>query len=125
MEDSQNNHDQSPPEAPAEVKTTKPEVIVIRNWKEYLGESLLIIFSVGLALLLTELINKANDKRQIKELINNVRVELVHNKKEEEKQYKYHLGVLHNLDSALTYPAFASQIIGDYEFHLERMAPHG
>ena len=37
-------------------KIEKPEVIVVKTWNEYLGESLLIIFSVVLALILTEVL---------------------------------------------------------------------
>jgi hypothetical protein len=35
------------------TETHKPHVYVLRDWKEYLGESALIIFSVLLALILT------------------------------------------------------------------------
>ena len=102
-----------------------PEVITIRNWKEYLGESLLIIFSVGLALILTEWINKANEQKQINELIHNVREELIHNKNEVQKQYAYHLTIVKAIDSALTHSDFAGQVIHNNEVYLDRIAPHG
>src|SRR6476646_9890911 len=88
-----------------------PEVSVVRNWKEYLGESLLIIFSVVLALGLTEVINNLNEKRKTNEVLHQLREELIANKKAEEEQYQYHLQVLKNIDSALRNPSFAQQFI--------------
>ncbi len=46
----------SDPEIPKHSHKSKPEVYVLRDWKEYLGESFLIMFSVLLALFLTEYI---------------------------------------------------------------------
>jgi hypothetical protein len=90
-----------------------PEVSVVRNWKEYLGESLLIVFSVVLALGLTEVINNMNDERRTKEVLHQLREELIANKKAEEEQYAYHLQVLKNIDSALGHPEFAKKFIND------------
>jgi hypothetical protein len=103
----------------------KPEVKLVRDWKEYLGESLLIIFSVVLALILTEQVNRANERKQIRELINQVKEELVHNKREEIRQYNYHQQVLRTIDSALANPEFANRIMNNNEFHLELIAPKG
>src|SRR5439155_25333750 len=87
---------------PNESKTKElPEVSVVRNWKEYLGESLLIVFSVILALGLTEVINKINEGQRTKEVLHQLREELIINKKAEEEQYAYHLQVLKNINSAL------------------------
>jgi hypothetical protein len=105
--------------------TEKPEVKVVRDWKEYLGESLLIIFSVVLALVLTEWVNKTNERKQTREIVNQVKEELIHNKNEEIKQYHYHQQVLRTIDSALSNPEFANRIMHDNEFHLERIAPKG
>ena len=50
-------------EAAAHNKTKEPpEVSVVRNWKEYLGECALIVFSVLLALVLTEYFNGLHEK---------------------------------------------------------------
>ena len=96
-------------------KATKPEVIVVRNFKEYIGESLLIVFSVILALILTEVFNKIHDDQQKKEVLRQLRQELIDNKKSETEQYQYHLQVLKNIDSALHNTAFAQQFIHDGE----------
>jgi len=103
----------------------KPQVYVLRDWKEYAGESLLIIFSVLLALVLTEFINKLHDKNETRELLNNVRAELIANKQAEREQYAYHLQVIRSIDSALASPALQKKIVSDDEFHSPVIAPHG
>lgn len=110
---------------PAELHSTKTEIVVKRDWKEYIGESLLIIFSVVLALILTEIVNKANEKKQIRQLISNVREELDHNKTEVKKQYDYHLRVERRIDSALSNPTLAGRLVTNYEFHLEMIVDSG
>ena len=52
-----NVDEQKPPSA---APISKTEIVLKRDWKEYIGESLLIIFSVVLALILTEFVNNAN-----------------------------------------------------------------
>jgi len=114
--------------APVQIKTKKeppPEVITVRNWKEYLGESLLIMFSVVLALLLTELFNKLHESSRQKEILRQLREELVINKSAEELQYKYQLMVLRNIDSALSYPSFAKQVLDSGYLYLKPIAPDG
>src|ERR1700760_884091 len=103
----------------------KPEVYVLRDWKEYLGESFLIIFSVLLALFLTEYITKQHEKNETHELLKNIKEELLRNKKAEEEQYVYQKMVLKNIDSALKSIAFQQQIINNGEFHLKLIAPDG
>jgi hypothetical protein len=103
----------------------KPEVYILRDWKEYLGESFLIMFSVILALVLTEYFNKLHEKKDTKELLNNIKEELIKNKKAEEDQYLYQKQVLKNIDSALNSKAFQQKIISNDEFHLEYIAPEG
>lgn len=71
-----------------------PEVYILRGWKEYVGESLLIIFSVLLALILTEYFNYLHDKKDTNELISNIRDEMISNRKHEAEQYAYQLKVL-------------------------------
>ena len=83
------------------------------QWKEYLGECLLIVFSVILALVVTEFINNLNDKRKAGEILHELKDELIENKKNEEEQYQYHLQVLKNIDSALHHPEFAKKFIND------------
>ncbi len=104
--------------APAQTGLTKrpgkeplPEVITVRTWKEYLGESMLIIFSVVLALILTEIFNKIHDDRQNAEVLHQLKLELMDNKRLETEQYNYHLQVLKYIDSALYYPVYASAFI--------------
>src|SRR5258708_25447421 len=95
------------------IKKERIEVITIRNWKEYLGESLLIVFSVILALSLTEWFTKLHEERQTSQVLRQLRDELISNKKAEEEQYQYHLRVIKNIDSALNDPAFAQQFINN------------
>ena len=103
-----------------------PEVVTVRNLKEYLGESLLIIFSVVLALILTEIFNKIHDDRQTSEVLHQLKQELIDNKRNETEQYRYHLQVLKNIDSALRYPEYAKQFINNGELDLEgHIAPQG
>jgi hypothetical protein len=115
----------SPPLPVAKKKEPPQEVITVRNAKEYLGESLLIVFSVILALLLTELFNKLHESSREKEIIRQLREELVTNKTAEELQYKYQLMVLQNIDSALSHPSFAIQVLDSGRFHLKPIAPDG
>ena len=118
------------PVAPAEEakphhRKDKPEVYVLRDIKEYLGESVLIIFSVLLALFLTEYFNGLHEKNETKELLKNIKEELVKNEKAEEEQYAYQKMVLKNIDSALKSKEFQQKIIANDEFHLGLIAPDG
>src|ERR1700759_3372942 len=88
----------------------KPEVYILRDWKEYLGESFLIIFSVLLALVLTEYINNQREKKETRELLNNIKEELIKNKQAELDQYNYQKMVLKNIDSALKSKSFQEKI---------------
>lgn len=110
---------------PRKPKKELPEVVMVRNWKEYFGESLLIIFSVVLALILTEIFNKIHDDRQTREVLHQLRQELIDNKRLEEEQYNYHLQALRNIDSALNHPDFAKQFINNGEISLKGIAPLG
>lgn len=115
-------------EEPVQVKKDHeplPAVLTVRNAKEYLGESLLIIFSVVLALLLTELLNNLHEKSREKEILKQLREELVNNKKQEAIQYAYQLQVLKNIDSALSHPAYAKQFIDSGVLNLKVIAPDG
>jgi hypothetical protein len=103
----------------------KPEVYVLRDWKEYLGESFLIVFSVLLALFLTEYFTNQREKKETREILNNVKEELIKNKKAEEEQYAYEKQVLKNIDSALNSKDFQQKIISNDEFHLKYLAPEG
>jgi hypothetical protein len=102
-----------------------PEVSVVRNWKEYFGESLLIVFSVVLALVLTEVINNLNEEKRTNEVLHQLREELIENKKAEEIQLAYHRQVLTNIDSALHNPSFAQRFIHNDTLDLDVIAPHG
>jgi len=100
-------------------KKPKPEVYVLRDMREYFGESLLIIFSVLLALVLTEYINNLHEKSQTRELMENIKNELVKNKQTEIAQYAYQRGVIKRIDSAIDNPALQHKIIANGEFHYE------
>ena len=102
-----------------------PQVIIVRDWKEYLGESALIIFSVLLALILTEVISKIHEQQETKQFLKDIRDELIENKKREQEQYAYHMQVLKNIDSALHNIKFQEQIVTNQEFNLNLIAPDG
>jgi len=100
-------------------------VYVERDWKEYIGESALIIFSVLLALVLTEFINAQHEKSQTREILRNIKEELVKNLKAEQEQYAYQQAVLKRIDSAMGDPALQHKILANGEFHLKYLAPDG
>jgi hypothetical protein len=106
-------------------KKPKQHVYVLRDFKEYLGESALIVFSVLLALFLTEFINNLHEKTQTKQLLNGIKDELIKNEAKEKEQYAYEQQVLSRIDSALKDPAFQKKIISDGYFHLKYLAPEG
>ena len=120
---------QTPVEEHKSAKPAKkkhlPEVLTVRDWKEYLGESLLIIFSVLLALILTEYFTSLHEKQQTKEVVEQLRQELMKNKQAEGLQYVYHLQVLRNIDSALSNPVFAKKFIDNGVMDLKVLAPDG
>jgi hypothetical protein len=103
----------------------KQEVYVLRDLKEYLGESLLIIFSVLLALFLTEYINNLHEKKSTREMLDNIKAELIRNKQKEQEQYSYQQNILKRIDSALRTPSFQQKILSDGDFHLNYIAPEG
>jgi len=100
-------------------------VYVERDWKEYIGESALIIFSVLLALVLTEFINAQHEKSQTREILRNIKEELAKNLKAEQEQYNYQQAVLKRIDSAMGDLALQHKILANGEFHLKYLAPDG
>jgi len=100
-------------------------VYVLRDIKEYLGESLLIIFSVLLALVLTEFINNQHEKSQTREQLQNIKEELIKNLKAEKEQYVYQQSVLKRIDSVLKNPTLEGKVVTNGEFHLDYVAPEG
>ncbi len=110
---------------PVKHSAEHPVVAVERGWKDYLGECLLIVFSVILALVVTEFINNLNDKRKTHEVLRELKEELIENMRMEQEQYAYHLQVLKNIDSALSNSAKANQFISNGEIHLGIIASEG
>src|SRR5260370_42346012 len=82
------------------MKKQAQEAITVPTFKDYVEEFLLIVFSVVLALLLTTLFQKLHENKQTREVLHELREELITNKKSEEIQLTYHLQVLKNIDSA-------------------------
>jgi hypothetical protein len=107
------------------VKNKLEEVIVVRTWKGYVEESILIIFSVVLALFLTELFQNLHENQKTREVMHQLREELVTNQKAEEIQLRYHLQVLKNIEAALADPAMAQQFIDNGALNLKIIAPEG
>ncbi len=106
-------------------KKHHPVVIVERGWKEYVGECLLIVFSVILALGVSEYFTKLHEKRQAMEVLHQLREELVSNKKYAEEQYQYHLQVFRNVDSAKNYPDYSRRFLDSGKLHLNVIMPQG
>jgi len=106
-------------------KKPKQEVYVLRDLREYLGESLLIIFSVLLALFLSEYINNLHEKSQTRELMENIKFELIKNKNTESAQYLYQQDVLKRLDAAINDPKLQQKIVSNGEFHYEYIFSDG
>jgi hypothetical protein len=106
-------------------KHKKKYVYPIRDWKEYLGESLMIVFSVLLALFLTEHINKLHEKENTKSLLRSISAELNHNRKFILEMQDYNLMVLSKIDSVLVDKKLQKKLVSKDEFHLEVIAPHG
>jgi hypothetical protein len=106
-------------------KLKKKYVYPIRDWKEYLGESLMIVFSVLLALFLTEHINKLHEKENTKSLLRSISAELNHNRKFILEMQDYNLMVLSKIDSVLVDKKLQKKLVSKDEFHLEVIAPHG
>jgi hypothetical protein len=100
-------------------------VYPIRDWKEYIGESFLIVFSVLLALFLTEHINKLHDRENTKNLLKSIAAELNHNKKALQEMQDYNLMVLSKIDSVLLDKKLQKNLVPKDEFHLDVIAPHG
>jgi hypothetical protein len=103
----------------------KIEVFTVRNWKEYLGESLLIMFSVLLALILTEFINDLHDKKNTREILHSIIAELRHNEAAIGEMKQYNTSVLAKIDSALTNNSLQAELVAGDEFHLNVIAPEG
>jgi hypothetical protein len=114
-----------------EVSTTThnkkelPEVSVVRNWKEYLGECALIVFSVLLALGLTEYFNNLHEKSEAKEILHQLKEELIENKKNAALQYDYDLQVFRNIDSAKRNTVYAKKFLDSGNLHLGVLMPNG
>ncbi len=104
---------------------TKTVVYTQRDWKEYFGESLLIIFSVLLALILSEYISKVHDKENTKSTLKNIVAELNHNKNAIIEMKQYNEMVLKNIDAALTDKSLQNNLVSNDEFHLNIIAPQG
>ena len=110
-------------------KATKDrsEVIAVRTWKEYVEECLLIVFSVVLALVVTEAFNTRHEKQHINEVLHQLREELIENKRSETEQYAYHSAIIKKIDSALNDPAIANKFIanGKVDLNIITPPPHG
>ena len=107
------------------VENSKAFVYTIRDWKEYLGESLLIIFSVLLALILTEYINSLHEKENTRNIMKSIVAELKQNKTSLQEMNLYNLQVLNNIDSVIVNKKLQQQLVSDDAFKLKVIAPQG
>jgi hypothetical protein len=109
----------------SELLKNRTYVYPIRDWKEYLGESFLIIFSVLLALGITEIIGKIHEKESTKTILKSVADELRNNKKALGEMQDYNLKVFAKIDSALNDKKIQKRLVSNDEFHLDVIAPDG
>ena len=107
------------------IKEKHPIVAIEREWKEYLGECLLIVFSVVLALGLTEYLTSLHEEKQANEILHQLKEEMISNKNDAADQYKYHLQVFKLIDSAKRNPAFAKQFLDSGKVHIGVLFPEG
>ena len=118
------NHDGQSKSNP-DTEKDKIYVFVKRDLKEYFGESILIVFSVLLALFVTESINKLHERQKTKILLKSIVNELISNKKAIQEMQVYNLQVLSRIDSALKDKNFQRKIVSNDEFHITMIAPNG
>jgi len=111
--------------APKELPHHKEKLYTVRDWKEYLGESLLIMFSVVLALVLTEYFNHQHEKENTKKLVANIVTELEHNRKAINEMQHYNLQVLKKIDSVLADKNLQHAFVSNEELNLKVIAPDG
>lgn len=112
-------------QGPKKTKEHHPIVTVERDWKEYLGECLLIVFSVILALGLTEYFNSLHEKKKANEILHQLKQELISNKDDALEQYKYYQQVFRLIDSAKQNPIFAKKFLDSGKIHLDIIMPKG
>jgi len=103
----------------------KKYVYPVRDWKEYLGESFLIVFSVLLALGLTEYISRIHERETTNNILKEIVIELKNNKKALVEMQEYNSLVLSKIDSALINRTLQKKLVTKDEFHLEVIAPNG
>ncbi len=83
----------------------------IKIAKVYLMEAALIVFSVLLALTLNELRNYWMEKQQTKQIMRNIKAEILKNQQAVKSLVMYHDSVLHIIDSAIVHESFNKQLI--------------
>ncbi|MDB5230356.1 MAG: hypothetical protein JWN76_1161 [Chitinophagaceae bacterium] len=107
------------------TENQRQHVYIERDWKEYLGESALIIFSVLLALVLTEVINSLHEKEKTNTLLKNIHNEINRNKGFVKEMHAYNLQVVKRIDSALYAGEEQQGLIDSGEFHYKKLMSHG
>ena len=112
-------------EKKTEPKKDKLFVYTVRDWKEYLGESLLIIFSVILALGLTEYFTSLHEKENTRTILKSIVAELKHNKTSIQEMHQYNLQVLSKIDSVIADKKLQNDFVSNNELHLKVIAPYG
>ena len=90
-----------------------------------MSESAMIIFSVLLALVLSELVNSCHEKKEIRNSLQTIVEELKHNKQAIAETQVYNIKVLHKIDSILGDKGLQKALVENNKFHLEMIAPDG
>ncbi len=96
-----------------------------KGWSAYLMESILIIFSVLLGLLLTEYVNSLHEDSKTRGTLKNIVAELKQNKKAIGEMKVYNLEVLRKIDSVLADKNLQNKLVSNSEFNLTLIAPQG
>ncbi len=103
----------------------KPDQVKSKEWSAYLSESLLIIFSVVLGLLLTEYMNSLHEDSKTRGTLRNITAELKQNKKAIAEMKIYNIEVLRNIDSILAEKNLQKKLVSNSAFNLNLIAPQG
>ena len=95
------------------------------SFKEYFIQTILIIFSVLLALFLNEYRNDLRSKKELDKILNNVLLEIETNKQIVDEVIPYHIEAIQVIDSAIEHEEFRQSLKSEYGLNFFKIAPRG